>query len=309
MAITEVEKLAGIQLGDGAAGDGAFLSILENGDPALNQEMRSIIPAGHTHPTHVSVKGGREEIPWSCGQLAAVIGQLGNFGVNTSTTKLFYRLVENMEGPAPAADLVHTVFTASKARSYIMSVAAGHRREAFVRGRTVPLKDGANPPLLRSGSAAITSDPIGDSVYQLGSLVYPGGVVLEGCDDFDMALNPNQYELSERSDKHTIYCAGNNIVPVGSFVTSDRDVWDLNGTDASGFKVHFVRGKNLEDCYLDNELQHIRCTLPQCVFVVQGKTSEDPSRYRVEIGVAGDQANAWIDNPVEWLINVAVDNT
>lgn len=311
MAITEVEKLAGIQFQDGAGSpaDTTFLSVLESADPAWNQEFHSVIPAGHSHPTYVSILGKRAEIPWTCGQIASLLAELGNFGGNTSVTKLFYRLVQNMEGPDLAATASHTVFTAAKAFSYMMSLSAGHRKQAMMSGRTVPLLDGANRPLMRNGSSAIASLPLSDECFFLGSLVAPVGTVIEGCDDFECALNPEIYEISERSARHTVFASGDKIVPVASFVCSDRDIYDLDGTDVSGFKVHLLRGQNLEEMYTDVELQHIIGTLEQGVLAVQGKTSESPSRYRVEIGVCGDEAAGWVDNPISWDVNVAVDET
>lgn len=311
MGITSTEKLAGLQLGDGAAtpGLGTFMSVLEGADPEFNQELISKIPAGHTHPTYVQVNGKKIAIPTRCGQLAGLIAQLGNFGANTSISTLYYRKIENMDGPVPAATAEHTAFTANQMLSYIDSVTAGDRKEAMVSGRNIPVYDGTNETLIRVGNSAITPTPSIDQCYQLSSVVHPGGIVLENCDDWELNLNPEVIEESDESQKNTTYAAVHEIRPVMSFTTTDRSVFAYDGTQVLGFKAHLVRGKNLAECYLPNESQHIRCTIPRGVFVVQGKTSDSPSVYRCEVHAAGDESNGWIDNPVTWEINVTIDNT
>ncbi|MEP3481622.1 MAG: hypothetical protein ABJZ55_20435 [Fuerstiella sp.] len=311
MSITQVEELAGLLLGDdaGAAADpvddnSIFLGELDSTSANYNPEIKSVIPAGHLFPLFVSLKSRKDEIPFSTMQVAAVLARLGNFGANVGTTKLFYRTVENLDGPELASDAVHSVLTASKAFAYAMSLTAGHRTEAVVRGRVVPLEDGTNVPLARSGTETLSVNPVADEQFELGPM-FLGSHVVEGADNLEVNLNPNLYEMSDESRKRTNFSSIKDISPVLSFQATDRDVDTLEGP-AVNFTFYLVRLKNFDECYLPNEAQHIKCVVPRGL-LVKSSRQDSPNVTRMELHAGGDHADGWLGNPVQWTVNSTID--
>jgi len=309
MAVTETEVLAGLHLGDLAntgAGD-LFLSQLENADPAWNPEILSVIPAGHTHPLFVGIQSRKEEIPFTTGQVAGVIARLGNYGVNVSPSKLYYRTMQNLSGLAAVDGEVHSIFTATKAMAYPVSLTAGHRKQAQIRGQLLPVFDGTNEPLVRVGDGDIVDDPTAAEVFELGPIVVPTATILEGCDNLDIQWNPQVTELADGSVKKTTFAGLMSIAPVITFTSTDRYVGDLEGP-IEGVKIHLVRMKHMDESYASNLAQHILITVPKGVLVKSGK-QDAPSAYRMELHCSGDATDGWGGNPITWTVNTAFSLT
>ena len=318
MSLTVVEYLAGVSLGDGAGGLGPMLSVLQSADQEYNVELNSVIPVGMTHPVYASVIGRNIAVPMQCGQIDDLLTAIGNMGANVSTTELFYRSIDNVGGPNPiditATDVgaaLHSVFRAGKVIAYFNQLSAGDRKQAFANIQLMCVKDGANEAMVLVGTTEhITRNPVGDdSYFSLGPIVYPGGKVLEGCDDFQLPFTPAAKELSSESNKDTEHASVRNIDPEITFTCTDRTAWNLRNTSAAGMKFHLVRGKNESDCYLPTEAQHIRLTIPKGLFVVEGKDSGDESRYSCKVKPVGDIADGWNGQVLNWAVNVPIDLT
>lgn len=302
MTVSVVEVLAGFK----AAGS-TFYSQLGSADPSINTELMSTIAAGDTHPRFLAANGSREEIPFETGQLATLIGQAGLLGCDAGPVDLLYRKVNNLSGRVAAATEEHSRLRATEALMYLMSISAGNRGEASARGRIVPVYDGTNATLIRTGSLAITDTPTTAEAFVLGPISV-NTTKLQGCDGLEVNLNPKPWEFSDESDSSTTFAAINTIAPVISFTTTDVTALSYNKTAISSsnkFRAHLIRRKKNEERYLDNESQHIRFEAVSGIILVQAISGLSPKQFRVEIHCSGTDGS-FSDVPLTISVNSAI---
>lgn len=311
MSVSEIEVLHSIQTGNG----NNYLQ-LSSADPEFNHEKISVIAASDSHPRMVASNGRRIGIPFATQQLATAIAEHGNLGANVSQTsglKLFYRTYEKLAGRVIHTAQRHTRFTCMNAYSHILSISAGHRKDAEARCRVIPVRDATNEAMIRTGTANLTIAPSANQIYTLGSIMskYVTGTpvtkIFEGCDDLEVNLNPEPLEIADQSDVDSTFAAGDTITPVLSFTTTDRWAMDFDCRPVEDFRFHLLRKKKSGKRYEDIETQHIRGTVYSGLFTVQS-ISGRPSMKRVELHAAGRDSGLWTDQPIVWDINVAVNN-
>jgi len=281
---------------------------LESADLEFNDQLISHIAAGDTHPRFVAKNGSEPGIPIGTQQVAAFLSQCGNMGANVSPADIYYRKVSNLTGRVAHGTTEHIRFRATLARMYLDSISAGNRQEAVASGRIVPVADGTNAVLIRSGSVAITTiTPTTAEGFVLGPISYgtSSAAKLQGCDGLDVSLNASQMEFGDESEEAITFAAGDTIAPTVSFTTTDVSVDALRGTPVENFRVHLLRKKDENDTYGDGESQHIRCTITKGVWLVQ-RIAGRPAARQVTVVASGDDANGFSDAPIAWAVNAAV---
>lgn len=305
MAVSDIFLLHALVLD--ADGSPVHLTQLESAGAEFQQETISHVSAGDTHPRFVACNGAEETIPFTCKQIADVIAVLGNMGADVSPADLYYRKVSNLTGRVDAGTAEHLRFRATLARAYWETLTIGHRQEAMISGRVIPVWDGANDPLIRSVTALTAVPPSTRQGFVLGPVSYGdvSQVKIADVDQVQVNLNPEQFRRSDESDEATTFAAGDTIRPVLNISTTDAAVDLLHRQPVRNLRVHMLRKKDEGCAWLNNELQHVRCTVNRGMYVVN-EVAQQPSRRTLTVVAVGDDANGFADNPITWEINVAV---
>jgi len=301
MTVSAVEVLRGFDA------DAVAYRQVVSADQENATEVLSIIAAGDTIPRFVAANGSKEGIPFEVNQLAALIGQCGLFGCDASPVALYYQKVDNLSGRVAAAEEEHSVIDADLARMYISNITAGNRTLASARGRIVPVSDGTNAPLIRTGASALTAAPSTAEAFVLGPISMHN-TKLQACNNLDINLNPVEWDLADESFEHTTFAAGNTIAPVISFTTTDPTALTYHKTALTGsnkFRAHLIRKKRNDTRFADNESQHIRFEVVNGIVLVQ-TVSNSPREYRVEIHATGADADSFTGVPIAVTINTAI---
>lgn len=278
-------------------------------DPEQTTEVMSIIAAGDTFPRFVAANGSKEGIPFETNQLAALLAQSGLLGCNASVVNLYYQKVSSLSGRVAAATAEHSIVSAALARMYISNVTAGNRALASAKGRIVPVSDGTNAPLIRTGTTAIAAaTPSTAEEFVLGPISFHQ-TYFRGCNNLDVNLNPTEWDLHDESFEHTTFAAGNTIAPVISFNTSDPTALTYHKMEISAtnkiFRAHLIRKKRNATRYIDAETQHIRFEALNGIILVQS-VSGSPREYRVEVHATGADADLFTGVPLVAAVNVAI---
>lgn len=302
MTVSTVEVLRGFN-----ANSIAYRQV-GSADPENATELLSIIAAGDSFPRFVAVNGSKEGIPFETNQLAALLTQCGIFGCNASQVNLYYQKVSSLSGRVAHATLEHSIVNAALARMYISNITAGNRTLASARGRIVPVSDGTNAPLVRTGSSAVTAAaPSTAEAFVLGPISV-NATKLQACNNLDVNLNPAEWDLSDESFEHTTFAANNTITPVISFTTTDPLAMTYHKVAITGsnrFRAHLIRKKRNDNRFADNETQHIRFEAVDGIILVQS-VSGSPREYRVEVHATGADADSFTGVPLTVSVNVAI---
>lgn len=302
MTVSTVEILRGLDA------DGNEYRQLETADHEIAPEVMSIIAAGDVCPRFVSVTGEKQGIPFGTAQLATLLAQCGLLGCDASPVKLYYQKVSSLSGRVADATAEHSVIDGAAARMYITNITAGNRTAVMARGRIVPVSDGTNSPLIRTGSSAISdATPTTAENFVLGPISIQA-TKIPSCNNLDIALNPAEWDLSDESLIWTTFAAGNTISPVISFVTNDPAMLARHKTaitSSNKLRIHLIRKKPNGDRYADNETQHIRFEVVDGIILVQA-VSNSPREYRVEIHAIGDDADGVTGVPFTIAVNSAI---
>jgi hypothetical protein len=302
MTVSAVEVLRGFDA------DSVAYRQVKSADPEQGTEMMSIIAAGDSIPRFLAVNGSKVGIPFETGQIATVIAQCGVFGCDASEVDLYYQKVTSLSGRVADDDEEHAIVNAALARMYITNITTGHRQEASAKGKIVPVSDGTNAPLVRTGSSAISdATPSTDEAFVLGPISV-NTTKLKGCNGLDVNLNPSDWDLSDESFDFTTFSANQDVKPVISFTTTDPTAETYHKTAISGsnkFRVHLIRKKANGDRFADNETQHIRFEVVSGIVLVQS-VSGSPREYRVEVHAAGLDSDGFDANIITMSVNVAI---
>jgi len=302
MTVSAVEVLRGFN-----ANSIAYRQV-GSADPENATELLSIIAAGDSFPRFVAVNGSKEGVPFETNQLAALLTQCGLFGCNASQVNLYYQKVSSLSGRVAHATAEHSIVNAALARMYISNITAGNRAIASARGRIVPVSDGTNAPLVRTGSQAVTAAaPSTAEAFVLGPISV-NATKLKACNNLDVNLNPAEWDLSDESFEHTTFAANNTITPVISFTTTDPSAPTYHKVAISGsnrFRAHLIRKKRNDNRFADNETQHIRFEAVDGIILVQS-VSGSPREYRVEVHATGADADSFTGVPLTVSVNVAI---
>jgi hypothetical protein len=270
--------------------------------------MMSIIAAGDSIPRFLAVNGSKVGVPFETEQLATVIGQCGVFGCDASEVDLYYQKVSSLSGRVADDTAEHAVVNAALARMYITNITAGHRQLASAKGKIVPVSDGTNAPLVRTGSSAISdATPSTDEAFVLGPISI-NTTKLKGCNGLDVNLNPSDWDLSDESFDFTTFSANQDVKPVISFTTTDPAAETYHKTAISGsnkFRAHLIRKKANGDRFADNETQHIRFEVVSGIVLVQS-VSGSPREYRVEVHASGLDSDGFDALILAMGVNVAI---
>jgi hypothetical protein len=301
MTVSTVEVLRGFDA------DSVAYRQVPTADHENATEVLSIIAAGDAFPRFVAANGSKEGIPFETNQLAALLAQCGLQGCDASPVTLFYQLVDNLSGRVDADDEDHSIVEAASARMYISNITATNRGLAAARGRIVPVSDGTNAPLIRTGSEALTAAPSTAEAFVLGPISMHSTKV-KACNNLDVNLNPVEWDLHDESFEHTTFAAGNTIAPVISFTTTDPTALSYHKTaltNSNKFRAHLIRKKRNETRYADNESQHIRFEVVNGIVLVQS-VSNSPREYRVEVHATGADADSFTGVPLVVSVNTAI---
>ena len=302
MTVSTVEVLRGFDA------DSVAYRQIGSADPEHATEVMSIIAAGDSIPRFVAANGSKEGIPFETNQLASLLAQCGVFGCDASAVTLYYQKVSNLSGRVAHATAEHSKVDAALARMYISNITAGNRTLAVAKGRIVPVSDGTNAPLVRTGSVAVTAAaPTTAEAYVLGPISV-NATKLQGCNNLDVNLNPVEWDLSDESFEHTTFAAGNTVAPVISFVTTDPTALTYHKmaiTSLNKFRAHLIRKKRNETRYTDVETQHIRFEAVDGIILVQSVTGS-PREYRVEVHATGADVDAFAGVPITISVAVAI---
>ncbi len=302
MTVSAVEVLRGFDA------DGNEYRQLNQADVEFNAEVMSIIAAGDNFPRWVGANGERQGIPFETAQLATLIAQCGVEGCDASPVTLFYQKVSSLDGRVANDTAEHSKLDAAAARMYITNITAGNRQMAMARGRIVPVSDGTNSPLIRTGSTAISgATPSTAEAFVLGPISV-NTTKLKGCDNFDLNFNGQEMELSDESFAHLTFAARNTTSPVLSWVTNDPSSPTYHRaaiTSSNKFRCHLIRKKRHEERYADNETQHIRIEVVRGMILVQQVTGS-PRSYRMELHATGDDTDGFAGSPVALTVNSAI---
>lgn len=302
MTVSTVEVLRGFDA------DGNAYRQLGSADVEYNTEVMSIIASGDAFPRWVGANGEQQGIPFETPQLATLLAQCGLQGCDASPVTLYYQKVSNLSGRVDDDVAEHTLIDADSARMYIASISAGNRAMAMARGRIVPVSDGTNSPLIRTGSSLITdAAPTTAEAFVLGPISI-NLTKIAACNNFELNFNAQEWDLSDESFAHRTFAASNTISPVISFVTQDPTAPTYHKTaitSSNKLRVHLIRKKRHEERYLDNESQHIRIEAVDGMVLVQ-QVSNSPREYRVEIYATGDDADGWTSVPLAITVNSAI---
>ena len=302
MTVSTVEVLLGFN-----ANSIAYRQV-GSADPENATEVLSVIAAGDSFPRFLAANGSTVGIPVETNQVATILTQCGLFGASTSTTTLFYQLVNSLSGRAGHASTVHSKLDAALARMYITNITAGSRQQASARARIVPVSDGTNAPLIRTGSVAVTAvTPTTAENFVLGPISV-NGVAIPACNGLDINLNPKEWALHDESFEHTTFAANEGIAPVVSFQTTSPAALALHQTAVSGtnkFRAHLIRKKRNALRFTDAEEQHIRFEIVDGLILVQS-VAGSPREYRVEVYASGADADGFSGAPMTATINSAI---
>lgn len=302
MTVSSVEILRGFDA------DSVAYRQVGSADPENATEVMSIIAAGDSFPRFVAANGSKEGIPFETNQLAALLAQCGLFGCDASEVDLYYQKVSSLSGRVAAATEEHSVINAALARMYISNITAGNRTLASAKGRIVPVSDGTNAPLIRTGSSAISgATPSTAEEFVLGPISVQA-VKLNGCNGLDVNLNPVEWDLHDESFEHTTFAANNTISPMISFTTTDPTAPTYHKTaitSSNKFRSHLIRKKRNAMRYTDVETQHIRFEVVNGIILVQS-VSGSPREYRVEVHATGADADGFTGVPVTISVNTAI---
>lgn len=302
MTVSVVEILRGFDA------DSVAYRQVGSADPENATEVMSIIAAGDSFPRFVAANGSKEGIPFETNQLATLLTQCGLFGCDASEVDLYYQKVSSLSGRVDDDELQHSIVNAALARMYITNITAGNRAMASARGRIVPVSDGTNAPLVRTGSLAITAAaPSTAEAFVLGPISV-NATKLQGCNNLDVNLNPSEWDLHDESFEHTTFAANNTITPVLSFVTTDPTAPTYHKTaitSSNKFRAHLIRKKRNDTRYTDVETQHIRFESVDGIVLVQS-VSGSPREYRVEVYSTGADADSFTGVPLTVSVNVAI---
>jgi hypothetical protein len=301
MTVSAVEVLRGFDA------DAVAYRQVVSADHENATEVISVIAAGDTMPRFVAANGSKEGIPFETNQIATVLGQCGLFGCDASPVALYYQKINSLSGRVAAATAEHSVIDADLARMYISNITAGNRTIASARGRIVPVSDGTNAPLIRTGTVALTAAPTTAEVFVLGPISMHN-TKLQGCNNADINLNPVEMDLADESFEHTTFAAGNTIAPVISFTTTDPTALTYHKTAlAAGnkFRIHLIRKKRNDTRFADADAQHIRFEAVNGIVLVQ-TVSNSPREYRVEIHATGADADSFTGVPLTVTVNTAI---
>lgn len=302
MTVSAVEVLRGFDA------DGVAYRQLASADPENGAEVMSIIAAGDVFPRFIAVNGEKHAIGFDTQQVATILGQCGLFGADVSPLTLYYQKVSNLSGRDADDELVHSQIDAADCRMYINNITAGNRTSASAKGRVVPVSDGTNAPLIRTGSVAVTdAAPTTAENFVLGPISL-NGTAIEGCNGLDVNLAPKEMELSDESFNYTTFAANETITPVISFTTTSPSAPSLHKAIlASGnkFKAHLIRKKKNEERYAANESQHIKFEVVSGIILVQA-VSGSPREYRVEVHCSGVDADGFDGVPLTVAVNTAI---
>lgn len=302
MTVSAVEVLRGFDA------DSVAYRQVKSADPEQGTEMMSIIAAGDSIPRFLAVNGSKVGIPFETEQLATVIAQCGVFGCDASEVDLYYQKVSSLSGRVADDTAEHAIVNAALARMYITNITAGHRQLASAKGKIVPVSDGTNAPLIRTGSSAISdATPSTDEAFVLGPISLHT-TKIKACNGLDVNLNPQDWDLSDESFDFTTFSANQDVKPVISFTTTDPAAAALHKTAVTGsnkFRVHLIRKKANGDQYAANETQHIRFEVVNGIVLVQ-TVSGSPREYRVEVHAAGLDSDGFDANIITMEVNVAI---
>lgn len=302
MTVSSVEVLRGFDA------DGNEYRQLGSADVEINAEVMSIIATGDSFPRWIAANGEKQGVPFDTPQLATLLAQCGVQGCDASPVKLYYQKVGNLDGRVAHGTAEHTVIDAASARMYITNITAGNRQMASARGRIMPISDGTNSPLIRTGSVAISdATPITSEAFVLGPISVHQ-TKLKACDNFDCNLNPQEFDLSDESFAYSTFAASNTVSPVLSWVTTDPTAPTYHKaaiTSSNKFRCHLIRKKRNEERYADNETQHIRIEVVRGMILVQ-QHSGSPRSYRMELHAVGDDADGFAGSPLTFTVNSAI---
>ena len=302
MTVSVVEVLRGFDA------DAVAYRQVGSADHELSTEVMSIIAAGDVMPRFIAANGEKQGIPFETNQLASLLGQCGIFGCDASPVTLYYEKVNSLSGRVANGTAEHSKIDAATARMYITNITASNRGLASARGRIVPTSDGANAPLIRTGSVTLSAAaPTTAENFVLGPISFQGTKV-QACDSLDINLNPVEWDLSDESFEFTTFAAGNTVAPVFSFVTTDPTMLARHKTaltSSNKFRVHLIRKKRNDTRFADNETQHIRFEVVDGLVLVQSVTGS-PRSYRVEVHASGVDADSFAGVPFTVAVNSAI---
>lgn len=253
MALTKIFQLFALKCGS------TVYSQITDATLNTNVQDMTITPAGHIIPVFTASNGRKPEVPFTTHQVESALTQFGLLGADPGVCKLILQKQANKANRVAHATAEHVLYTVNAALGYGMQISASNRQQATFQGRLVLLHDGTNAPWIYSGSSAITDTPSGSENFVLGPISY-NGTVIEGTNDFQLAINPTVDEPEDDFASDPVFATILNIKPQISFTTTDPGVWALHESviaAADLFKVNLLKKTANGDRYADGDTEHI----------------------------------------------------
>ena len=257
MSLTETSQLYAVKLGS------TLFHML--GDATLSSNVQDLIetPVGSTMPLFNSALQVRPDVGFTTHQLKSGLTLLGVAGGDAGIAKLLGRKIANKSGPVAVGTSAHHAWTASASMGVINTISAGNRQKATCQIRVILLKDGSTAALVYAGSQTVDAYTTAVENYVLGPILV-GGNILEGTNDFSLALNPRISEPDDDYETEPVFAAVEATQPMISFTTTKKSIWSLHNTEfltAGGpLKVNLIQQKNNALRWGNTDEKHILFT-------------------------------------------------
>jgi hypothetical protein len=299
MALTKIFQLFALKCGS------TVYSQITDATLNTNVADMTVTPSGHIIPVFTAHNGQRPEVPFTTHQIESALTQFGLLGGDPGVCKLILQKQANKANRVAHATAEHVVYTVNAALGYGMQISASNRQHATFQGRLVLLHDGTNAPWIYSGSSAITDTPTGSENFVLGPIGYNGNI-LEGTNDFQLAINPTVDEPEDDFRSDPVFASILNIRPMITFTTTDPGVWSLHESEiasADTLKVNLLRKKSNADRFADGDTEHINFAVTKGRVVCE---SIGGSRSSTRVRIVPVSSNGSL-SPVIVTLDSAVD--
>ena len=258
MALTKVYQLYAVKLGS------TLFNELQDASIGANVTDLIEVPVGGTLPLFAAANGEKPEISFGTYAIETLLGLLGLAGGDAGIAKLLGRKIANKTGPVAVGSSAHASWTASASLGLITQITAGNRQRAMANVRIVMLKNGSTAALVYSGTSTVDSYSAAAEHFVLGPISLDG-TVIEGTNDFQLALNPVVEESEDNYESEPIFAAVRSTQPVITFTTTDPSIWTYHNTEigastANGVRVNLVKMEANKLQYSAASYEHILLT-------------------------------------------------
>ncbi|HEY1600451.1 MAG TPA: hypothetical protein VGG64_12665 [Pirellulales bacterium] len=241
MSVSSIYVLHGIQTPN------SFYSQIEDSRPSPRVQAVLQYGSGYPQPLFKGFVGFKPEITFRTTQLATLLAETGLLGANLSggNTDLIFRNVTDLGSRDATSATTGIRLRMENAMMYVKSISASHQGRATAEVRLCGIYDGTNPPIIPTGSVAITGTPSAAEYFGLGP-VEINSTTLDGVQDMSIDLGTETYERGSASDIFDTFIAIKQINPkvtIRGLATEPWTTYGLTGTQLTALAC-FLRKVN-----------------------------------------------------------------